>query len=240
MPRYQPARIREIRLHRRKKTATCSTYRAHGKVKPRKVSDISPLSRIDAEPRRMFGAVSPTAVTDDDPAATDAERRAVAAAAVTAPADTINPAAVAAVAEVGIDITGQTRKSSPPTPRPSWSPWAAATPALLPRNLLPRLETRRPRGQGIDAVRPIRDQIEAHIRDLLTELRTRSPMTPAVAPHARINHRDIRPGHRPTFDAQRTGNRERRSADSRTWPQRPTERVPERTVLPQPVPSCTG
>lgn len=144
MPRYQPARIREIRLHRRKKTATCSTYRAHGKVKPRKVSDISPLSRIDAEPRWIFGAVSPTAVSDDDPAATDAERRVVAAAAVTAPADTINPAAVAAVAEVGIDITGQTRKSSPPTPRPSWSPWAAATPALLPRNLLPRLETRRP------------------------------------------------------------------------------------------------
>jgi hypothetical protein len=42
----------------------------------------------------------------------------------------------------------------------------------------------------------------------------------AVAPRARINHRDIRPGHRPTFDAQLTGNRERRSADGRTWPQR--------------------
>jgi hypothetical protein len=25
-----------------------------------------------------------------------------------------------------------------------------------------------------------------------------------------------------------------------TWPQRPAERVPERTVLPQLVPSCTG
>lgn len=29
-------------------------------------------------------------------------------------------------------------------------------------------------------------------------------------------------------------------AKGRTWPQRPTERVPERTGLPQPVPSCTG
>jgi len=28
--------------------------------------------------------------------------------------------------------------------------------------------------------------------------------------------------------------------DGRTWPQRPTERVPERTGLPQPMPSCTG
>jgi hypothetical protein len=30
------------------------------------------------------------------------------------------------------------------------------------------------------------------------------------------------------------------NGDRRTWPQRPTERVPERTGLPQPVPSCTG
>ncbi|HLK01574.1 MAG TPA: hypothetical protein VKU39_16950 [Streptosporangiaceae bacterium] len=44
----------------------------------------------------------------------------------------------------------------------------------------------------------------------------------------------------PPFDAQLTGNRERRSADGWTWPQRPAGRVPERTVLPQPVPSCTG
>ncbi len=239
MPRCQPARIREIRLHRRKKTATCSTYRAHGKVKPRKVSDISPLSRIDAEPRWIFGAVSPTAVTDDDPAATDAERRAVAAAAVTAPADTINPRSrsrgrgrhrhhrtdpkILTADTSTIVVTmgcGDTCPTSPESPTATGN---STTPRTRHRRGPPH-----PRPDRSPHPRP------AH------RTRTRSPMTPAVAPHARINHRDIRPGHRPTFDAQRTGNRERRSADSRTWPQRPTERVPERTVLPQPVPSCTG
>jgi len=100
----------------------------------------------------------------------------------------------------------------------------------------PRAEERRVRGAGRSSDRtPVRVR-----RRRVVVGDGRGAAAPAVAPHARINHRDIRPGHRPTFDAQRTGNRERRSADSRTWPQRPTERVPERTVLPQPVPSCTG
>ena len=48
------------------------------------------------------------------------------------PADQVNPIAVEAMAEVGIDITARHRRSSPPTPCPartSSSRWAAATPA---------------------------------------------------------------------------------------------------------------
>ena len=48
------------------------------------------------------------------------------------PADQINPVAVEAMAEDGIDITAEQPKSSPPRPcrtPTSSSPWAAATPA---------------------------------------------------------------------------------------------------------------
>lgn len=63
----------------------------------------------------------------------------------------------------------------------------------------------------------------------------------AVAPHARIDHSDIRPGDRLTFDAQRTGNRERRCADSRGLAATArSERVPERAVLPQLVRPAPG
>ena len=50
-----------------------------------------------------------------------------------APADSINPVAVAAMAEVGIDITAAAAEGAQPTTpsrRPTWwSRWAAATPA---------------------------------------------------------------------------------------------------------------
>lgn len=92
----------------------------------------------------------------------------------TAPADTINPVAVQAMAEIGIDITTQTPKiltpdtvetstvvitmgcgdACPYFPGVSYRDWKLDDPA----------------GQHIDAVRPIRDQIETHVRALLTEL----------------------------------------------------------------------
>ncbi|WP_067714229.1 arsenate reductase ArsC [Nocardia yamanashiensis] len=92
----------------------------------------------------------------------------------TAPADAINPVAVQAMAELGIDITAQTPKiltpdtvetstvvitmgcgdTCPYFPGVSYRDWKLDDPA----------------GQGIDAVRTIRDQIETHIRELLTEL----------------------------------------------------------------------
>ncbi|WTU37757.1 arsenate reductase ArsC [Streptomyces sp. NBC_00069] len=91
-----------------------------------------------------------------------------------APADAVNPAAVEAMAEVGIDISAQTPKvltveavqasdvvitmgcgdSCPVFPGKRYLDWKLDDPA----------------GQGLEAVRPIRDQIEDRVRRLLDEL----------------------------------------------------------------------
>src|SRR6478752_6044537 len=88
-----------------------------------------------------------------------------------APADTVNPAAVAAMAEVGIDISDQTPKiltfdtvetsdvvitmgcgdTCPVFPGVDYRDWDLPDPA----------------GKGVDAVRPIRDEIESRVRQLL-------------------------------------------------------------------------
>ncbi|KQS67002.1 heat-shock protein HtpX [Modestobacter sp. Leaf380] len=90
------------------------------------------------------------------------------------PGDRVNPAAVAAMAEVGIDISAATPKvltteavqasdvvitmgcgdACPVFPGKRYLDWALEDPA----------------GQGVEAVRPIRDDIEGRIRGLLTEL----------------------------------------------------------------------
>ena len=92
-----------------------------------------------------------------------------------APAETINPAAVQAMREVGIDITDQTPKlleyataessdvivtmgcgdACPVFPGKRYEDWKLDDPA----------------GKGVDAVRPIRDDIRARVEQLLTELR---------------------------------------------------------------------
>lgn len=86
----------------------------------------------------------------------------------------INPAAVAAMAEVGIDITGEFPKpwtdeivqaadvvvtmgcgdACPVFPGKRYLEWVLEDPA----------------GQGVDTVRPIRDEIEGRVRGLLAEL----------------------------------------------------------------------
>jgi arsenate reductase len=91
-----------------------------------------------------------------------------------APADAVNPAAVAAMAEVGIDISTQDPKiltidaveasdvvitmgcgdTCPFFPGKSYRDWVLDDPA----------------GKGVDAVRPIRDQIKARVEDLIAEL----------------------------------------------------------------------
>jgi protein-tyrosine-phosphatase len=91
-----------------------------------------------------------------------------------APADAVNPAVVEAMAEVGIDISTETPKvltteavqrsdvvitmgcgdACPVFPGTRYLDWRLNDPA----------------GQGIDAVRPIRDEIEQRVRGLLTEL----------------------------------------------------------------------
>jgi len=90
------------------------------------------------------------------------------------PADRINPIAVEAMAEVGIDITGEQPKvltteavqasdvvitmgcgdACPFFPGKRYEDWKLDDPA----------------GQGIDAVRPIRDDIRARIERLVSEL----------------------------------------------------------------------
>ncbi|WP_380165070.1 arsenate reductase ArsC [Jannaschia sp. R86511] len=90
------------------------------------------------------------------------------------PADRINPVAVAAMAEVGIDITAAQPKvltdeavrmsdvvvtmgcgdACPIFPGTRYEDWALADPA----------------GQGIEAVRPIRDEIRGRVEALLAEL----------------------------------------------------------------------
>ncbi|WP_424639749.1 arsenate reductase ArsC [Embleya sp. AB8] len=91
-----------------------------------------------------------------------------------APAETVNPAAVRAMAEVGIDMSAETPKvltveavqasdvvitmgcgdTCPVFPGKSYLDWKLDDPA----------------GQGIEAVRSIRDEIEQRVRDLLAEL----------------------------------------------------------------------
>ncbi|MFF4402943.1 arsenate reductase ArsC [Streptomyces sp. NPDC001480] len=91
-----------------------------------------------------------------------------------APANTVNPAVVEAMKEVGIDISAQQPKiltteavqasdvvitmgcgdTCPVFPGKRYLDWQLDDPA----------------GQGVDAVRPIRDQIEQRVRGLLAEL----------------------------------------------------------------------
>jgi arsenate reductase len=92
------------------------------------------------------------------------------------PADQVNPSAVAAMAEVGVDIAGQQPRvltvdaveasdvvitmgcgdACPVFPGTRYLDWDLDDPA----------------GMGVEAVRPIRDEIEARVRGLLVELRT--------------------------------------------------------------------
>jgi protein-tyrosine-phosphatase len=90
------------------------------------------------------------------------------------PGDELNPAAVAAMAEVGIDITHEFPK-----------PWTdevvmasdvvvtmgcGDTCPFFPGKRYENWELRDPAGQGIDAVRLIRDDVEERVRTLLGEL----------------------------------------------------------------------
>ncbi|MFC9763235.1 arsenate reductase ArsC [Rhodococcus jostii] len=93
-----------------------------------------------------------------------------------APADQVNPAAVEAMAELGIDISAESPKiltvdavqasdvvitmgcgdTCPVFPGKSYRDWDLEDPA----------------GQGVEAVRPIRDEIKAKVEALIAELTT--------------------------------------------------------------------
>ena len=103
-----------------------------------------------------------------------AERRIEVRSAGSTPANQVNPAAVEAMKEIGIDISAETPKiltidavkasdvcitmgcgdACPVFPGKRYLDWTLDDPA----------------GQGIEAVRPIRDQIEQRVRGLIAEL----------------------------------------------------------------------
>ena len=100
--------------------------------------------------------------------------RAVAWSGGSEPGTEINPAAVEAMAEVGIDITGE-------FPKPWTDEFVQAADVVVTMgcgDACPVLPGRRyeewnlpdPAGQSVDAVRTIRDDIEERVRRLLTEL----------------------------------------------------------------------
>ncbi len=102
----------------------------------------------------------------------------------TEPADRINPVAVAAMAELGIDITANTPEvltgawvqtsdvvitmgcgdACPYFPGVSYRDWNLADPA----------------GQPLDVVRPIRDDIGERVRALIAELLNEHPATAQI------------------------------------------------------------
>ncbi|MBF6249800.1 arsenate reductase ArsC [Nocardia farcinica] len=90
------------------------------------------------------------------------------------PADHINPVAVEAMREVGLDLAGR---------RPQRLTYAAVDAAdvvitmgcgdacpVLPGTTYRDWKLDDPAGKGIDAVRPIRDEIRARIEELVAEL----------------------------------------------------------------------
>ena len=91
-----------------------------------------------------------------------------------APADQVNPAAVEAMAEVGIDIADQSRRSSPPTPSQASDVVITmgcgdACP-VFPGKRYEDWDLDDPAGQGVEAVRPIRDEIRRRVEELIAEL----------------------------------------------------------------------
>ncbi|MEC3957160.1 arsenate reductase ArsC [Nocardia sp. CDC153] len=97
----------------------------------------------------------------------------------TAPADTINPAAVEAMREVGIDITDQTPKVlTPDTVETSTIVITMGCGDTCP--YFPGVDYRDwklddPAGKDITAVRPIRDEIRTRVEQLIDELSPPSP-----------------------------------------------------------------
>jgi arsenate reductase (thioredoxin) len=90
------------------------------------------------------------------------------------PGEEVNPAAIAAMAERGIDISGE-------YPKPWTDEIVQAVDAVITMgcgDVCPVFPGRRyeewilddPAGQGVEAVRPIRDEIEHRVRDLLADL----------------------------------------------------------------------
>ncbi|MBQ1011326.1 arsenate reductase ArsC [Micromonospora sp. M51] len=93
-----------------------------------------------------------------------------------APAETVNPAAVEAMREVGIDITDQTPKLLEYTTAESSDVIVTmgcgdACP-VFPGKRYEDWKLDDPAGKGVESVRPIRDEIRTRVEKLLGELHT--------------------------------------------------------------------
>lgn len=90
------------------------------------------------------------------------------------PGPHINPAAVQAMAEVGVDISDQSPKSLTPeaveTSDVVITMGCGDACPIFPGISYRNWELDDPAGQGIDAVRPIRDEIKTRVQALITEL----------------------------------------------------------------------
>ena len=97
------------------------------------------------------------------------------------PADQVNPAAVQAMAEVGIVISDQTPKvltyGAVEVSDVVITMGCGDTCPVLPGKTYADWELQDPAGQGVDAVRPIRDDIRRRVEALLAELRVELPET---------------------------------------------------------------
>ncbi|MYV42669.1 phosphotyrosine protein phosphatase [Streptomyces sp. SID1328] len=91
-----------------------------------------------------------------------------------APADTVNPAVVEAMAEAGIDITAEVPKvltvEAVQASDVVITMGCGDTCPVFPGKRYLDWELPDPAGQGVDAVRPIRDEIEKRIRGLVDEI----------------------------------------------------------------------
>lgn len=90
------------------------------------------------------------------------------------PADQLNPAVVKAMREIGIDITAERPKllttDAVKTADVVITMGCGDTCPIFPGKRYEDWQLDDPAGQGLDAVRIIRDDIESRIRDLITEL----------------------------------------------------------------------
>ncbi|MDG9673990.1 arsenate reductase ArsC [Micromonospora sp. DH14] len=92
------------------------------------------------------------------------------------PAETVNPAAVEAMREVGIDITDQTPKLLEYTTAESSdvivTMGCGDTCPVFPGKRYEDWKLEDPAGKGVESVRPIRDEIRTRVEKLLGELHT--------------------------------------------------------------------
>ena len=101
-----------------------------------------------------------------------------------APANTVNPAAVAAMREVGIDISAaQPKLLTADTVRTSTvviTMGCGDACPVFPGKTYLDWQLDDPAGKGVEAVRPIRDDIHARVRALLDQLLVAPPADPSV------------------------------------------------------------